>query len=54
MLSNGQKKLKQEVLEKYFLQCVDTDGRQRGFDIELAKQVVDSVNIPVVVGQWSR
>ncbi|MDX9742196.1 MAG: imidazole glycerol phosphate synthase cyclase subunit [Arcobacteraceae bacterium] len=32
-----------------FLQCVDTDGRQRGFDIELAKQVVDSVNIPVVV-----
>ncbi|NCD13028.1 MAG: imidazole glycerol phosphate synthase subunit HisF [Epsilonproteobacteria bacterium] len=32
-----------------FLQCVDTDGRQRGFDIELSKQVVDSVNIPVVV-----
>ena len=32
-----------------FLQCVDRDGRQRGFDIELAKQVVDSVNIPVVV-----
>jgi len=31
------------------LQCVDTDGRQRGFDIELAKQVVDSVSIPVVV-----
>lgn len=32
-----------------FLQCVDTDGRQRGFDIELAKKVVNSVNIPVVV-----
>ncbi|RXJ92882.1 imidazole glycerol phosphate synthase subunit HisF [Malaciobacter molluscorum] len=32
-----------------FLQCVDTDGRQKGFDIELAKKVVDSVNIPVVV-----
>ncbi len=32
-----------------FLQCVDTDGRQRGFDIELAKKVVESVNIPVVV-----
>lgn len=31
------------------LQCVDTDGRKRGFDIELAKKVVDSVNIPVVV-----
>ncbi len=32
-----------------FLQCVDTDGRQRGFDKELAKQMVESVNIPVVV-----
>lgn len=32
-----------------FLQCVDTDGRQRGFDIKLAKKVVESVNIPVVV-----
>lgn len=31
------------------LQCVDTDGRKRGFDIELAKMVVDSVNIPVVI-----
>ncbi len=33
-----------------FLQCVDTDGRQKGFDVELAKSVVDSVKIPVVVG----
>ena len=32
-----------------FLQCVDTDGRQRGFDIELAKQIVESVNIPAIV-----
>lgn len=31
------------------LQCVDTDGRQKGFDIELAKEVIDSVTIPVVV-----
>lgn len=31
------------------LQSVDTDGRQRGFDIDLAKQVVESVKIPVVV-----
>ena len=31
------------------LQSVDTDGRRRGFDIELAAQVVDSVGIPVVV-----
>ena len=32
-----------------FLQSVDQDGRRRGFDIELAKKVVDSVDIPVVV-----
>jgi len=31
------------------LQSVDKDGRQRGFDLELAKRVVDLVNIPVVV-----
>ena len=31
------------------LQSVDADGRQRGFDIELATKVVSSVNIPVVV-----
>jgi cyclase len=31
------------------LQSVDTDGRRKGFDIELAIKVVDSVNIPVVV-----
>ena len=31
------------------LQSVDRDGRQRGFDLELAKCVVDGLNIPVVV-----
>jgi len=31
------------------LQSVDHDGRQRGFDLELAKKVVSSVTIPVVV-----
>ena len=31
------------------LQSVDNDGRQRGFDIDLAKEVVDAVKIPVVV-----
>lgn len=30
------------------LQCVDTDGRQRGFDLELAKAVVEGVDIPVI------
>lgn len=32
------------------IQSVDKDGRQRGFDLELAGKVVDSVNIPVVIG----
>jgi len=31
------------------LQSVDCDGRKRGFDIDLAARVVDSVGIPVVV-----
>jgi imidazole glycerol-phosphate synthase subunit HisF len=31
------------------LQSVDCDGRQRGFDIELATQVVNTLDIPVVV-----
>ena len=31
------------------LQSVDNDGRQNGFDIELAKKVVDLTKIPVVV-----
>lgn len=31
------------------LQTIDNDGRQRGFDLELSKEVVDSVNIPVVI-----
>jgi len=32
------------------LQSVDHDGRQKGFDKELAKKVVDSVDIPVIIG----
>ena len=31
------------------LQSVDKDGRQRGFDTELAVQAVNAVNIPVVI-----
>ena len=32
------------------LQSVDKDGRQAGFDLELAKKVVDAVDMPVVIG----
>ena len=31
------------------LQSVDRDGRQKGFDIQLAKKVIESVKIPVMV-----
>jgi cyclase len=43
----------QEVVQRgageILLQSVDTDGRCRGFDMELASKVVDLVDIPVVV-----
>lgn len=54
-ISSGRKVLDwvKEVEERgageILLQSVDCDGRQRGFDLDLAKKVVDSVNIPVVI-----
>lgn len=43
------KEVEQRGAGEIFLQSVDRDGRQRGFDLELAKRVVRSVNIPVIV-----
>lgn len=43
------KEVEQRGAGEILLQSVDKDGRQRGFDLELAKKVVDLVNIPVVV-----
>jgi imidazole glycerol-phosphate synthase subunit HisF len=43
------KEVEERGAGEILLQSVDCDGRQRGFDLDLAKQVVDSVNIPVVV-----
>lgn len=43
------KEVEQRGAGEILLQSVDHDGRQRGFDLELAKRVVESVNIPVVV-----
>lgn len=43
------KEVEQRGAGEILLQSVDHDGRRRGFDIELAKRVVDSVNIPVVI-----
>ena len=43
------KEVEQRGAGEILLQSVDHDGKQMGFDLELSKQVVDSVNIPVVV-----
>lgn len=43
------KEVEQRGAGEILLQSVDHDGRQRGFDLELAKRVVESINIPVVV-----
>jgi len=43
------KEVEQRGAGEILLQSVDKDGRKLGFDIELATQVVDSVDIPVVV-----
>ncbi|CAA6819486.1 MAG: Imidazole glycerol phosphate synthase cyclase subunit (EC [uncultured Sulfurovum sp.] len=43
------KEVEERGAGEILLQSVDKDGRQRGFDINLAKQVVDAVEIPVVV-----
>jgi cyclase len=43
------KEVEERGAGEILLQSVDHDGRQRGFDIELSKKVVEAVNIPVVV-----
>lgn len=43
------KEVEQRGAGEILLQSVDHDGRKNGFDLELSKKVVDSVNIPVVV-----
>jgi len=41
--------VEQRGVGEILLQSVDTDGRRKGFDIELASQVVESVGVPVIV-----
>ena len=43
------KEVEQRGAGEILLQSVDKDGCKHGYDIKLAKQVVDSVDIPVVV-----
>ena len=42
------KKVEELGAGEIFLNSIDRDGSKTGFDVELIKQVVDSVNIPVV------
>jgi cyclase len=35
---------------EFLVNCVDTDGRRRGFDIALAEGAVEAVGVPVVIG----
>jgi cyclase len=43
------KEVEQRGAGEVLLQSVDKDGRNNGFDLELCRMVVESVNIPVVV-----
>jgi cyclase len=43
------KEVEERGAGEILLQSVDKDGRQRGFDKELAKKVVECVDIPVVI-----
>ena len=43
------KEVEQRGAGEILLQSVDHDGRRRGFDLELCKEVVGAVDIPVVV-----
>ena len=43
------KEVEQRGAGEILLQSVDTDGRCRGFDTDLASKVINLVNIPVVV-----
>lgn len=47
------KEVEERGAGEILLQSVDKDGRKKGFDIELAKQAVDIVDIPVVVSSGS-
>ena len=48
-VSDWASEVEQRGAGEILLQSVDMDGRRRGFDIELATEIVDLVNIPVVV-----
>jgi len=43
------KEVEERGAGEILLQSVDRDGRNRGFDLELCKKVVELVNIPVIV-----
>ena len=48
-VSDWASEVEQRGAGEILLQSVDTDGRCRGFDTELASKIVNLVNIPVVI-----
>lgn len=42
------KEVQERGAGEIFLQSVDSDGRQRGFDLDLCKNIIDSLKIPVI------
>lgn len=42
--------LEDKGVGEIFISSVDNDGTQKGTDVELAKSVVENVNIPVIIG----
>jgi len=45
---NWAKEVEKRGAGEILLQSIDKDGKESGFDLELCKKVVDSVNIPVI------
>ena len=44
------KEVEQLGAGEILLSVIDKDGRKRGFDIEISQKVIESVNIPVIIG----
>ena len=44
------KKVERLGAGEILLSVIDNDGRMRGFDLEISRKVIESVNIPVIIG----
>ena len=48
MQCNWPRHVRNLELERYYSICIDKDGTNSGFDIELVKHISESVSIPVI------